>query len=385
MRTEPASANLPRVVPAWMALLAYVALVACSPKVEGPAQASVTPTTVKLTPAQRQHIGIFTVSRAAFSQTIDAPGVVDFDNDQATSVIAPFSGPVVRILVNPGDKVAKGQPLALVQSGDFSTAVAAYSKAVAVARTNRKLADIDADLLQHNGVSAKEAAQAQTDAVSAEADRDAAAQAIVALGVTRGSIQALARGKAVGGAPGVIRSPIAGTVAERLVTPGQLVQAGTTACFTVANLSTVWVMAQIPDSDLPLLKVGDAASVTGGTGHFSGALTNISAEVNADTRTVLARVVVDNPGDLLKKQMYVRVELKSRQPSSGLLVPVAAVLRDDENLPFVFVAQQDGGFARRSVTLGERTGDSYEITGGLTDGERIVDDGGIFLQFMQAQ
>src|SRR5271154_4163200 len=164
MRAEPASAKLPRVVPAAMALLAFVALVACSPKPEAAAQASVTPTTVKLTPAQRQHIGIFTVRHAAFSKTIDAPGVVDFDNDQATSVIAPFSGPVTRILVNPGDRVAKGQPLALVQSGDFSTAVAAYSKAVAVARTNRKLADVDADLLQHNDVSAKEAAQAQTDA-----------------------------------------------------------------------------------------------------------------------------------------------------------------------------------------------------------------------------
>ena len=385
MRTEPASARLTRVVPAVMALLAFVAPVACSPRPEAEPQASVTPTTVRLTPAQRQHIGLFPVSHAIFSKTIDAPGVVDFDNDQATSVIAPFSGPVIQILVNPGDKVAKGQPLALVQSGDFSTAVAAYSKAVSVARTNRKLADLDADLLRHNALSAKEAAQAQTDAVSAEADRDAAEQALVALGVPRGSIQALAQGRAVGGAPGVIRSPIAGTVAERLVTPGQLVQAGTTACFTVANLSKVWVMAQIPDSDLTLVKVGDAASVAGGTGLFSGALTNIAAEVNPDTRAVLGRVVVDNPGDLLKKQMYVRVELKSRQPSRGLLVPVAAVLRDDENLPFVFVAQPDGGFARRSVTLGERSGDSYEITGGLTDGERIVDDGGIFLQFMQSQ
>src|SRR5271170_697508 len=145
MRTEPASADLPRAAPALMALLVFLSLVACSPKPAGEAQASVTPTTVNLTPAQRQHIGIFTVSRAAFTKTIDAPGVVDFDNDQATSVIAPFSGPVIRILVNAGDRVAEGQPLALVQSGDFSTAVAAYSKAVTVARTNRKLSDIDAD------------------------------------------------------------------------------------------------------------------------------------------------------------------------------------------------------------------------------------------------
>jgi cobalt-zinc-cadmium efflux system membrane fusion protein len=144
-------------------------------------------------------------------------------------------------------------------------------------------------------------------------------------------------------------------------------------------------MAQIPDSDLTLVKVGDAASVTGETGRFAGDLTNIAAEVNPDTRAVLGRVVVDNPGALLKKQMYVRVEIRSRQPTSGLLVPVSAVSRDDENLPFVFVEQRDGSFARRSVTLGERSGDRYQITAGLADGERIVDDGGIFLQFMQSQ
>jgi cobalt-zinc-cadmium efflux system membrane fusion protein len=367
------------------AAMAALALGACSPKPSEEAQASVTPTTVKLTPDQLQHVGVFTVAQAAFSKTVDASGVVDFDNDQATSVIAAFSGPVTQILVNPGDKVVKGQPLALVQSADFSTAVAAYEKALAVARTNRKLADIDADLFQHNGISLKEAQQAQTDAVSAETDRDAAREALVALGVSPQSIQALQRGKGVAGFLAVIRSPIAGTVAERLVTPGQLVQAGTTPCFIVADLSKVWVLAQIPDSDLTLVKAGEQASVIGDTGRFNGTLTNVAAEVSPDTRSVVARVVVDNPGDLLKKQMYVRVQIQSRDQSTGLLAPVSAVLRDDENLPFVFVVRPDGSFVRRPVTLGDRTGDRYDITAGLRGGERIVDDGGIFLQFMQNQ
>ena len=88
---------------------------------------------------------------------------------------------------------------------------------------------------------------------------------------------------------------------------------------------------------------------------------NISALVNPDTRSVLVRVVVENPGDFLKKQMYVRVRIQARQESTGLLVPVSAILRDDENLPFVYVAQPDGSFARRHVTLGYRTGDQYDI------------------------
>jgi cobalt-zinc-cadmium efflux system membrane fusion protein len=96
-------------------------------------------------------------------------------------------------------------------------------------------------------------------------------------------------------------------------------------------------------------------------------------------------VLVNNPGDYLKKQMYVGVRIRDRQESSGLLVPVSAVLRDDENLPFVYITQSDGGFARQRVTLGSRTGDQYIISGGIRAGQQIVVDGAIFVQFMQNQ
>jgi cobalt-zinc-cadmium efflux system membrane fusion protein len=388
VRAEPSCGTVPRLfLAAVLAAAALASLAGCSPKPESEAAASVTPTTVKLTAAQLAHIGLSTVRRTAFSRTVDAPGVVDFDNDQATSVIAAFSGPVTQILVGAGDRVRAGQPLALVESADFSAAVAAYRKALATAQTNRKLADIDKDLVQHTSISSKEAQQAETDAVNAEADRDAALRALVALGASPQSVKALEQGHALPRFEGVIRAPIAGTVAEKLVTPGQLVQAGTTPCFTIADLSKVWVMAQIPESDLASVKTGDGASVVGDAtaAPFHGTVTNIAAEVNPDTRAVIARVVVDNPGDLLKKQMYVRVLIQSRDQKPGLLVPVSAVLRDDENLPFVFVAQPDRSFARRRVSLGERTGDLYDITSGLQAGERVVDDGGIFLQFMQSQ
>ncbi len=107
--------------------------------------------------------------------------------------------------------------------------------------------------------------------------------------------------------------------------------------------------------------------------------------MNPDTRAVAARVVVENPDDLLKKQMYVSVRIHSRQQSTGLLVPVSAILRDDENLPFVYAAQRDGSFARRHVTLGDRAGDRYDIADGLKAGDQVVVDGGIFVQFMQSQ
>jgi cobalt-zinc-cadmium efflux system membrane fusion protein len=342
---------------------------------------------VRLSDAQRGHIQIYDVQSAAFHRTIETTGVVDFDNDQATSVLAPFAGPVSRLFVLLGQQVKKGDALAAVDSPDFAAAISAYHKALATAQTNRKLADLDQDLLAHNGVSQREAAQAETDAANAEADRDAALQELVSLQVPAGTIKEIQAGRKVARVEGMIRAPVAGTVVERLVTPGQLLEAGATPCFTVANLSRVWVMAQIFGADLAAVSVGDAAEVTSGIGSktFSGKVDNIAALVNPDTRAVAVRVVVDNPGDLLKKQMYVRVRLKARQESRGLLIPVSAILRDDENLPFVYQLQTDGSLARRHVTLGSRTGNVYDIAEGLSGGDKIVVDGALFLQFMQNQ
>jgi cobalt-zinc-cadmium efflux system membrane fusion protein len=368
------------------AIAAAAALSGCSNRDEPP-PAPVTAGNVKLTAAQRQSVRTYTVPSSSFHATVDTTGMVDFDNDQATSVLSPVSGPVSHLLVSLGQKVKKGQPLATVDSPDFASAISAYQKALATAKTNRHLADLDKDLLEHNGVAQKEAAQAETDAANAEADRDAALQQLVSLNVPEQAIKGIERGLPITHAEAAIRSPLAGTVVEKLITPGQLLAAGTTPCFTVANLSRVWVMAQIFGSDLTSVSVGDSAEVTSGSGSnsLSGIVDNISALVDPDTRSVPVRVVVDNPGDLLKKQMYVRVRIRSRVERSGLLIPVAAVLRDEENLPFVYVVESDAGFARRHVTLGNRTGDQYVIPEGLAVGERIVVDGGLFLQFMQNQ
>jgi len=370
------------------ALAALTMFTGCSAKVESAAQnSSVTVSNVTLTAAQREKIKLFAVAPAEFHKVTETVGTVDFDNDQATSVLAPFGGPVAKLLVNPGDKVRVGEALAEVASPDFAAAISAYRKTLATAQTLRRVADMDKDLLQHNGVAQREAEQAQTDATNAEADRDAALQTLVALNLDPQVIKDLQAGRPVSRPGGRINSPIAGTVVEKLITPGELLTAGTTPCFTVADLSRVWVMTQIFGSDLASVSVGDAAEIQTGTGtnSFFGTVDNISALVNPDTRAVLVRVVVENPGEFLKKQMYVHVRITARQESSGLLVPVSAILRDDENLQFVYVAQADGSFARQHVALGYRTGDQYVISDGLHAGDQIVADGGLFVQFLQNQ
>lgn len=371
-----------------IAAVAAVSFTGCSSKVDTNTQTSVMiATNVTLTAAQQRNIHLYTVEPMKFHKTVEATGTVDFDQNQATSVLAPFGGPVARLLVSLGAQVKAGDALAEVNSPDFATAISSYRKALITAKIDRQLADLDKDLSEHHGVSQREANQAESDAVDAEADRDAALQALVSLQVDSETIKAIRDGQMVSNVVGVIRSPIAGTVVERLITSGQLLQAGTTPCFTVANLSRVWVMAHLFGSDLTSVGVGDPVEVEIGTGSnaIPGTVDNISAEVDPDTRSVMVRVVVDNPDNLLRKQMYVRVRIQSRQESTGLLVPVSAILRDDENLPFVYVAQSDGSFARRHVTLGYRTGNEYDIPSGLNAGDQVITEGGIFVQFLQSQ
>lgn len=368
------------------AALALVLVAGCSSSAN---ENSATPAipNVRLTKAQRAHIQLYTVVPVGYRQRIQAPGTVDFDNDQTTSVVSPFTGPVTRIFVALGQHVTKGQPLALVQSADYAIAVGAYRKAVVAAANARRVATADRDLAAHDGISEREAAQAQTDAASAEADRVAALQTLTSMGVDRGTIARAMAGNPTAGLTGVIRAPVSGIIVDKTVTPGQLLQAGSSTAFTVANLSQVWVLAQIAPSDLSQVGYRDAAVIDpgNGTGPFHGTVQNVSASVDPNTRALVARIVAPNPGDLLKKQMYVDVSIESGRVSTGLLVPVSAVLRDDQNLPFVYIALPDGSFARRHVTLGYRDSQNYDVTSGLVGGDTIVSNGALFLQFIQSQ
>ncbi len=348
---------------------------------------TVTVTNVTLTADQRQHIHVRAAQVSSFHKTIDTTGTVNFDNNAATVVLAPMSGPVAQISVVLGEEVKSNQPLAEVDSPDFAAAVSAYQKALATAKITRQLAEQDQELVTNHGVSLREAEQAKIDATNAAADSEAAFQQLVSLKVDPATLDAIKSGQAIEPVKAIIRSPIAGTVVDRPITPGELLQAGATTCFTVADLSNVWVMADIYETDLEDVALGDPADIICGatTNLYPGVVDNISAVVDPNTRSIAVRVVAKNPDGVLKMQMYVRVLIHSRRERKGILVPVSAVLRNEENLPFVYVQQGDGSFARAGVTLGLRVGDQFEITSGLKTGDQVVMDGGLFVQFMQDQ
>jgi cobalt-zinc-cadmium efflux system membrane fusion protein len=342
---------------------------------------------VALPAEQRERIGVVTVAPSSFHRVVQTTGTVVYDGDQATQILAPISGPVTQILVQPGVHVHRGQALAYVSSPDFAEAVADYRKARATAVNAQRVADLDAQLFKNDAIARRDLEQAQTDAISAAADRDASLQRLQALGVDDATLKELQAGHAAEVVRGVIRSPIEGTLVERTITPGQLLEAGSTPCFTVADMSAMWVMANVFESDLASVHVGDAATVVTNASRepISGKVDNIAAFVDPSTKATAVRIVVPNRGGLLKKDMYVNVEIRSRDRTSGLLVPVSAVLRDEDNRPFVFIQDSAGRYERRSVELGSRMDERYEISKGLHPGDRVISQGGLFLQFAQSQ
>src|ERR1035441_7501291 len=160
---------------------------------------------IVVTAAQRQKLHTTTIQPSAFRRTIETTGTVGFDNDQATTVLSPVSGPVSRLVVSLGAKVKAGEVLATVASPDYATAISTYRKAVATAKNAHRIAEL-AEQLSHNNLSRKEVEQAQTDAANAEADREAALEELHSLGVDAATIQAIQENRPLSNLTGDIRS-----------------------------------------------------------------------------------------------------------------------------------------------------------------------------------
>ena len=239
-----------------------------------------------------------------------------------------------------------------------------------------------ADLYAHHAVAERDLQQAESDRNQAQTDLEAAVAGLHILGIR--DPESLA-GHAL--SPEVpLLAPIDGEVVERLVSPGQLLQAGATQCFTISDMSSVWVLVNVYEKDLADVRVGDSVAVQSDAYPevFRGKISYVGPALDPNTRTAQARIVTPNPGQRLKKDMYVTAIVSAGSIPNALALPDAAVLRDTENLPFVYVETGANQFARRQVSLGFSRAGQTQITDGLKAGEHVVGDGGIFLQFQNS-
>lgn len=328
---------------------------------------------------QMSHVQVVTVQPSKLTRTLRLTGAVAYNAFKTTPVISQVGGPVTRILIVPGQHVTEGQPMLEVTSPDYSQLLDAYLKADDSFRLADKNYARAKDLYDHHAIAERDLQQAESDRTQAQADRNAAEQGMQILGIKNPADLATAPSSAQ--IP--VLAPISGEVVERLVSPGQVIQAGQTQAFTISDMSTVWVLANVYQADLAYVHDGDDVTVTTDAypDTFHGKISYVSPALDPNTRTLQARVVVDNKGEKLKRDMYCTVLVTAGTISNAIAVPDAAVLRDDENQPFVYLAASNNQFGRRQVDIGQSQNGQTQITKGLSAGDRVVGNGSLFLQF----
>ncbi len=328
---------------------------------------------------QMAHVQVLTVQPTRLTRTLRLTGAVAYDSFHTTPVITQVSGPVSRIVVVPGQTVQRGQTLLHVASPDYSQLRSNYLKARDAAALAKKIYARAKDLYEHHAFAEQELEQAESAQLQAESDLSSAEAALRVLGIT--DPEALV--KAPPSFEASVKAPIDGQVVEQNVAVGQLLQPGATQCFVISNMSTVWILVNVYQKDLPYVHVGDPVTITTESypDVFQGKISYVAAALDPNTRTLQARIETSNPGYKLKKDMYVVASVDAGTIHNAIAVPDSAVLRDSENQPFVYVETKDNQFGRRSITVAESSKGVTQVTAGLNPGDRIIGDGSLFLQF----
>ena len=388
MITTPLTIATPRPTPCMLALAFLFTLTACSKgdrerpgqmtSFSSPGSKSGTPMLFTLPPDQMSHVQLVTVQQSKLTRTLRLTGAVAYNAFKTTPVITQVGGPVSRVLAVPGQQVRAGQPMLEISSPDYSQLLDAYLKAADASRLAEKNYARAKDLYEHHANAERDLEQAESDRNQAHADLNAAEQGLKILGIKNPADLA----KVTSSAQIQVLAPLSGEVVERLVSPGQVVQAGQTQAFTISDLSTVWVLANVYQADLSAIRNGDDVVVTTDAYpiSFHGKISYVSPSLDPTTRTLQARIVVDNPSEKLKKDMYCTVSVTAGS-ISAIAVPDSAILRDDNNQPFVYVTIGNDQFGRRDVEIGPSQNGQTQITKGISVGERVVGDGSLFLQF----
>lgn len=302
-------------------------------------------------------------------------GRLAWDEDLTTRVFPSVSGRVVAILVRPGQIVTAGAVLAKIVSPGFSQAQAEARKALADARAAERALARARELFEHDAAAAKDVDEAEADDARARSEKERAVATLALYGGNTSS------------ADGVfsMRAPIAGVIAEKSVNPGQEVrsdQVGDKPLFVVTDPRKLWLYLDVTESDVASLRPGQevvirSRAMPGRT--FRGRVDVIGEGLDATTRTVKARCLVDNSERLLRAEMYVSADVTA--PAGGVDVPTKAVFLRD-NQPFVFVQTAPGAFAKQPVVVGTETNGRSVIVSGVSAGQRVVTQGCLLLEAM---
>jgi membrane fusion protein, heavy metal efflux system len=338
---------------------------------------------VELTSNQLSSVKIGPVGTYQFPVEKEAVGTITFVDNLSVQVFPPYQGKILKALVELGDEVQKGQPLYSIDSPDLIQAESTLIGAAATFELSSKELARAKDLYSTNvGVSQRELEQATSDAQTAEGALKAARDAVRLFGKSEEEIDQIVATHKVDSAL-VVRSPIAGEVTAYDAPPGLLVQPGTApAPFSVADVSTKWMLANVVESDSPLFHVGQpvAAKMVAYPGRtFDGKISKIYAEVDPNTHRVTIRSEIADPQHELRPGMLASFVIQVQAPAEATAIPVNGVVREGDGTMTAWVTKDRKRFSQRNVKLGLQNGAMYQILDGLQPGELAVTDGAIFL------
>ncbi|HTY77959.1 MAG TPA: efflux RND transporter periplasmic adaptor subunit [Candidatus Bathyarchaeia archaeon] len=315
---------------------------------------------------------------------LETTGKVQFNEEQLVRVNAPMTGRVVEVLARPGDVIEPGHPLFVLDSSDLGQAKSDYAKAVSDLTRSDKALKLARDLLEMKAIPEKDVREAENDHDKAVAERDRAAARLRTLGIRPDQLKEVAD-RADANTIVTVRAPQSGVIVERNISPGQVVAYGQSdtpvSLFVIANLATMWVLADVYEPDVPKVRLGETVRVTlpcCPQERFVGKVTNIGASVDKDSRTLKVRSVVPNPGGVLKGEMFVKVAIDTGS-SQALTLPQSAIHRTDGST-FVLLERGKGDYERRPVKIGSDFNGLTEILEGVTPQDRVVSTGGVLLK-----
>jgi len=343
------------------------------------------PGAFRATAQQLRALGIETVALRDIVDSEVADGRIAADAEHSTPVYSPFSGRVVRIAAQPGDSVASGAPLAFIEASEFAQGQSDFATALAQEKLARASESRRHEQYTAGGASLQDWQQAQAELRGAEAALAATRNRLRILGRSDAEIAALAAQAERGSPPGAavaLRAPLAGVVLDRQLGPGQYLQAGAGPLYTIADLSSVWLVANVREADAARMRRGQAVEVrvpAWPERSFAARISYVAPVIDPLTHRLAVRAVVRNADGALKPEMLASFRIVTGEAARVPAVPESAVVHDGERTHVWVVADPGDVIALREIEVGRSADGWVAVQKGLKPGEKIVTRGALFI------
>ena len=337
--------------------------------------------------AQLDSLKIASVQSMSFRGEQVTDGVIAYNDDTTTPVFSPYSGQVTRVIAQLGNMVKKGDPLMTVAAAEFvqarSDLITARAQVTLVSFNEKRLHE----LYELKGAALKDWQQSQSDLATAESNLRAAQNRLRILGKSDQEISLIETegNNAKMNPDALVLAPVSGTIIQRQVGLGQYIQSAATGAnnpvYTIGNLATVYLIANVREGDASLIRVGQPVEVRVlalPERVFKAKITWVAPAIDPNTHRLPVRAQIDNGDGALKPMMFANFNIVTRDEAKSIGIPQSAVVYEGSDA-HVFVANADGSVAIRPIRVGNTNGNMLEVVSGLTDGEKIVTSGSLFI------